>query len=379
MQHNMIERRLILPVVIVLAMQSLILTDLPHFGNSSTAHAKLGRKGKYTESPAEMHYKEGKAKYDNDDLDGAIDALLQATYFSRNGYHPDAHYWLGMSYMAKGEDKKAVESLERCVSQSETQPIKAYLALAEIHMRNERWDECRGALDSIRNPEPKIRQQIHFLTALMYEKRAEVEKEESSKASYLSVAESHFEQAMGLKPWKWVKCWVMLCECKMKQKKWQDAIQELNALIHTDYGGSHFPIARVHKDIGLCRLAIGDHQGALDNWHRALDYDKRDAEVWLQVGMLLESERHYSSAAKNYKEFLRLMEDKPDNRIAHVRDRLTKIEHMLAPNETNPQRPGASQYMRMQTGERMKTEYDLGDQQRRQDEQEKQRKGDSGF
>ncbi len=380
MHLNTYERRLILPIVVALAVQSLILTELPRFSTSSVAHAKLGRKGKYTESPSETHYNEGRAKYNSDDMDGAIDAFLQSIYFARNGYAPNAHYWLGMAYMAKGEDKKAVESLELCVSQSESQPIDALLALAELHLRNERWEECRGALDSINNPDMKTRQKIHFVNALMYEKKAELSKDESERASCLSVAETHFEQALGQKPWKWVKCWLMLCECKMKQKKWQDSIQELKALLNTEYPGwTKFPLERIHKDIGLCRLAIGDHQGALDNWHRALDYDKRDAEVWLQIGMLLEAERHYASAAKNYKEFLRLMEDKKDDRIAHVRDRLTKIEHMLAPNETNPQRPGPSQYMQMQTGERMKTEYDLGDLQRRQDQQEQQRKGDSGF
>jgi tetratricopeptide (TPR) repeat protein len=342
--------------------------DLLLPGLSQTAYAKLGRKGKYTEVPAETHYKSGLAKMKAEDIDGAIDAFLQATYFARNGYYPEAYYWLGICYMDKHEDKKAVEALEKHLAQAIEEPEEALIALAEIHLRNERYEECDKALRSIRKYDIKTRCKVQYIYGLMSDRKGEY-----------AQAESHYKTALGDRPWKWAKVWVLYCEAKMKQKKWQESLRELDALLKSEWPLKGMPMDRIHKDIGVCRLAIGDHQGALDNWHRALDYNRSDAEVWLQLGMLLEAEHHYSSALKNYREFLRLMEGVQDPRVQQVRDRLTKIEHMLRPNETMPTHASPSQYMRNQTGELRENEYALQDQQRRQQMQQMQRSGESGF
>src|SRR5581483_2744387 len=101
--------------------------------SGSIAWAKLGRKGKYTESEPERLYHEGERRLKNDDLDGAIDAFLQATYFARNGYYPEAYYWLGIAYMGKGnQDNKAIEALEKAVAQAVEEDTEALIAIAEI-------------------------------------------------------------------------------------------------------------------------------------------------------------------------------------------------------------------------------------------------------
>lgn len=388
----------------------LLLLEMPQ-GNSispsSCAEAKVGRKGKYTESPAEDNYKIGLAKMKAEDLDSAIDAFLQATYFARNGYYPDAYYWLGVCYMDKQEDKKAVEALEKCVAQSVEEPTDAFLALAEIHLRNKRFDECETAVRSIKKYDRKTTQKIQYVYGLLEDKKADCvempqvnsfkgkgyekanefarnasrQQMENQRKYHLASSEGHFRNALGEKPWTWTKAWLLYAEAKMKQQKWQEALRELNALLNSDSIGNQLrmPSSRMHKDIGFCRLAIGDHQGAIDNWHRALDYNKNDPEVWLQLGMLLEAEKHYSSAITDYKEFVRLLDGSNDIRVAQVRDRILRIEHMLNPNETTPKRPKPSGYMRYQLDGLMQGENQRAGEQRRQQQQEQQQQGESNF
>jgi tetratricopeptide (TPR) repeat protein len=342
-------------------------------GEAFIASAKMGRKGKYSEAPAEEHFIRGKQKMKAEDLEGAIDAFLQATYFARNGFYPEAYYWLGICYMDTNQDNKAVEALEKHVAQSVEEPTDAFLALAEIHLRNKRWDECEKAVKSIKKYDEKTTQKIEYIYGLMEDKQADNveyqepkvmpgkayekgnemnrkmarDRQENERKRHLMNAEAHYERALGKKPWTWTKVWVLYCETKMKLQKWQEALRELNKLFDSKSLGNQIrmPLARIHKDIGFCRLAIGDHQSALDNWRTALDYDKNDAEVWLQIGMLLEAEKHYSSAVSYYKEFARLKDGTDDKRLQEVRDRLIRIDHMLNPNETAPTFAKPSQYM----------------------------------
>jgi hypothetical protein len=117
----------------------------------------------------------------------------------------------------------------------------------------------------------------------------------------------------------------------------------------------------------------------MDHWRFALDYNKDDYEVFLQIAMLLETEHHFSSAVKYYKDFLRLREGSDDKRVSQVRDRLTSIEHMLSPNEAAPARVKPSPYMREEMSEHSNRENQQNDQQRRQQKIIQQRQGDSGF
>ncbi|MDZ4834143.1 MAG: hypothetical protein SGJ27_10240 [Candidatus Melainabacteria bacterium] len=392
-----------------------VTSDNAEISSGFAAQAVGGRRGKHTQAPAEEHFNSGKAKLTAEDLDGAIDAFLQATYFARNGYYPEAYYWLGISYMEKNDknlDNKAVEALEKHVSQSVEEPTDAYLALAEIHLRNKRWEECENAVKSIKKYDPKTTQKVQYIYGLMedrkgddvtldsstswggalgqmkgYQKARELEQKqsqlslESRRRGHYMAAEQHFRQALGDKPWSWTKVWLLYCEEKMKLQKWAEALRELMALKTSHSIGNQMRMqpARLHKDIGLCKLALGDHQGAMDHWRFALDYNKDDYEVFLQIAMLLETEHHFSSAVKYYKDFLRLREGSDDKRVSQVRDRLTSIEHMLTPNEAAPGRVKPSPYMREEMAEHSNRENQQNDQQRRQQKIIQQRQGDSGF
>src|SRR5271170_2251881 len=74
---------------------------------NSAALAKLGGKGKSTVEPSQENFEIGMQRYKSEDVDGAIDSFLQAIYFARNSYQPDAYYWLGVCYFDKKLDSKA--------------------------------------------------------------------------------------------------------------------------------------------------------------------------------------------------------------------------------------------------------------------------------
>ncbi len=300
------------------------------------AMAKYGRKGKNTQTPAEAHFYEGTARMRARDFDGAIDSFLQAVYFARNGFYPEAHYWLGICYKEKYKDDKAIASLKVATNTSVEPLPDAFIAMAEIHLRNERFEEAEEAVGGARMAGAPYEKQ-YYLEGLIAENKKEYQ-----------TAEAYFVSALGEKPWKWTSAWMHLAECKMKQKKWLESLREFNELLKTDQPLKNEPFDRIYSDMGVCALAIGDHQGALDNWHRSLDYDNTNPETHINLGMMLESEKHYSAAIKEYKEAIKyLIERKPnDPRIQQLRNRIIKLEQMIKPSEMAPQRAKPSPYMR---------------------------------
>lgn len=332
-------------------------------------YAKFGRRGKNTRSSADKYFDIGLKKMRDDDIEGAIDSFSQALYFARNGYYPKANYWLGVCYLNKGDYKKAESTLQRAAEQSVEPMPEAWLAIAEIRIRTKQnYMSVRDALNNARRAKAD-----YHTVSYMYGLHSDME------GKYM-IAMNHFRQALGEKPWKWTKCWMKYAECKMKLKKWAEAIREFNAILTTDEPIKDEPLGRIHHDIGVCKYHLGDHQGAIDHYMRSLDYDKSNREVWLLLGMLYEEEKHYSSAIKDYKEFIRLSPTgSRDPRIQQAKDRVTQIEHMLSPNETVPQPAKPSPYMRRQLNETMQQQYQERQNMQRQQQEQIRSSGDSGF
>ncbi len=318
------------------AIISALLLVFTVFACQPDALAKFGRKGQNTATPAENHFWEGTSRMRSKDYDGAIDSFLQAVYFARNGFYPEAHYWLGVCYKEKGKDDKAVASLTVATNTSVEPLPDAWLTLAEVHLRNARYQEAADAIGGAR------------MAGAPYEKQYYLEGLIAENQKQFSTAEAYFNSALGDKPWKWTSAWMHYAECKMKQQKWLDALREFQELLKTDQPLKNEPLDRIYSDIGVCCLSIGDHQGAMDNWHRSLDYDITNQETHINVAMLLESEKHYSSAIKEYKEGLKyLVEKKPhDPRIQQLRDRIIRLEHTIKPRELAPKQAKPSPYMR---------------------------------
>jgi len=308
-----------------------------------TAFAKLGSKGKNTVEPAQVNFETAMSKYKEHDIDGAIDAWLQSVYFSRNYYNPQAYFWLGVCYMEKLQDAKAIEALKKCCEQSVGPAAEAHQHLAEIYLRNDRLkdaeQEAYAALSDNRGHGPKA----HNVLGLIKDKRGS-----------LADAQYEFEEALGDQPWSYTEAWMNYAENMMKQKAWGSAIGQFNNMLNNKVVLKGLDYEKVFLDIGLCYLAKGDHQHAIDNWHESLNYNHNSAPAHLQLAMLLDLEQHYSAAIKEYREFVRFSQDQ--SAVARVKDRIAALEQNLKPADVEPQVPKPSAYMRKQQEEEEREE-----------------------
>ncbi|MBI5175282.1 MAG: tetratricopeptide repeat protein [Candidatus Obscuribacter sp.] len=306
----------------------------------SPAYGKTSSKN--TKDPSEKNARLGKQLYEKGDYDGAIDALLQATYFARNGYAPEAFYYLGMTYKAKGQDQKALDALSRHVEQALDKAGPGHLALAQVYTRMKNYQKAREeimkAFSATDYRDPLFRQ-IHLAAGV----------NEDTAGHYRAALDS-YREALGnnKRDWDLYEAWIRYAECLMKLKEWVLAYQTLMDMTTTKNPlvGIHYD--RVHLDIGLCLLTKGNHQGAIENWHRALEYEPRNREVHLQLAMLLESERHLSSALKEYKQFVASCGEEDRERVNQVERRIAVIEHKLAAESEAPAPTNPTPYMRDQ-------------------------------
>jgi tetratricopeptide (TPR) repeat protein len=142
----------------------------------------------------------------------------------------------------------------------------------------------------------------------------------------------------------------------------------------------------VHLDLGICLLAKGNHQGAIDHWHQCLEYNHDNKEAHLQLAMLLDAENHIASAIKEYRSFVRLSDD-PKNHAPDKEMRSKQVETRIALLEEKlngavaPARPQMTPYMLMQEkkAEQDRIRQQQQEQQRQMEEQMKTLPKDAGF
>lgn len=288
-----------------------------------------------TEMPSDQNFNVGMAKYKDGDMDGAIDGFLQAIYFARNNYEPAAYYWLGMAYRNKMQDTKAIEAFKKAIEQSVNGNPDAHLHLGEVYLRNDRdgeaEEEAKNAIIEAGGPAYKA----HNLYGMVLEHRGD-----------LSGAQQHFLDALGEQPWTYTDAWMNLAGCFMKWKNWGSALSTYRDMLLSKKPLKGLDYQKIYLDMGVCLLAKGDHQGAIDNWHRCLDYNVANPEAHLQLAMLFDAENHISSAIKEYKEFVRVSDDQ--RRVGKAKERIGMLEQKLAPAETDPEAK-PSMYMRQQS------------------------------
>ena len=299
------------------------------------------KKGANTAEPAEENFKEGVTRFKSKDWDGAVDSFLQCTYYSRNGYNPEGYYWLGKSYMARRDDAKALEAFKKCVSQSMKKSPQAHVYMAEILMRNDKDEdannEAKNALADAEGPCPEA----HNIIA----------KECAKHGAYMD-AEMQFMEALGEHPWKFTDAWMSYAESKMKAKDWVGAYGLLEKMIEAKGRLENMDESLVYYDMGLCNLARGDHQGAIDHFHQSLEINPACFLCHLELAILFESEQHYSSAVKEYSEFVRTAP--PDNpKVQLAKERIQMLEQKLA-TPVAPVQVAPSPYMRQQQQEQIR-------------------------
>jgi len=310
-----------------------------------------------TELPSDANFKIGQQKYNEEDYDGAIDAFLQSVYFARNNYQPVSYFWLGKSYMAKHEDTKCIEAFKKAVEQSIGANPDAHLMMGEVLLRDGSTDQAEQECYKAISETEGVAYKAHNLMGLICESRGD-----------FSSAESHFVDALGDPPFSYTEAWMNLAECQMREKNWGGALQHFRKMLVSPKKLIGIDYQKVYLDVGICLLAKGDHQGAIDNWHTCLDFNKDNSEAHLQLGMLYDAENHIQSAIKEYKEFIRTSND--ENKIAKAKERIGILEQKVAPAEAEPQQARPSPYMRQQVEQQ---------QQQVQQKQQQLQNRDSGF
>jgi tetratricopeptide (TPR) repeat protein len=291
--------------------------------------------GATTSEPADENFQQGVGRYKNHDFDGAIDSFLQATYFARNGYHPEAYYWLGKSYMAKHDDVKAIEAFKKHIAQNMKKTPQAHCYLAEIYLRDNKdemaSDEAKNALTEAMGPCPEA----HLIIAKLMCKRG----------GYTD-AEDHFLLALGDHPWHFTEAWMCYAESRMQARKFTDAYDLFQKMVEAKGRLENLDLSKVYLDMGVCRISRGDDQGAIDHWHQSLEVNPNEAKSHLELAMVFEKEQHYSSAIKEYSLYCSTTEP-DDPKLKLAKDKIIKLEQKLNADNATPT-IAPSPYMRQQ-------------------------------
>jgi tetratricopeptide (TPR) repeat protein len=277
--------------------------------------------GKNTVEPSQENFEEGMRRFKDKDYNGAIDAFLQAIYFARNGYCPDGYFWLGRSYYEKGgQDQKGAVALNKCVEQTLKIMPDAHYYLALLYVRLQRLDDAQSEANlclSQSSTKQERAKAWHLLGKV------------SEAQGNFDAAAGYYVDALGDPPWKYTEAWVDYGEVLMKQKAFEQAFEQFGKLLESPVALKNVPFDRVYNDVGLCMFIKGNHQGALDNWHKSLEYNRDNAAVHLQIALCFDKERHISSAIQEYKEYVRLSDDQKS--AAQIKSRIALLEQRLNP------------------------------------------------
>jgi len=271
-----------------------------------------------TAGPSDKNYKAGIKAFKKGDYDGAIDAELQAIYFARNGYQPDAYLQLGLAYQAKKNYPKAYEALSKSTSQAMDKANEAHLALSQVCTEMKKYEESTVEVN-------RAYDGLEWGKGLWGRVKYQQAYNLDMWGQWASAC-SAYGECMGPKPYRFWYPWIGLAECMMKMKKWVDAYQCLNGMIVTDATIKGLDFERVYLDMGICALAKGNHQSALDNWHKVLEYNPDNKEAHLQLALMLDSEQHFSSAITEYKYFIRMAGEGDEQRVKEVEKRIQMLE-----------------------------------------------------
>jgi len=271
------------------------------------------------------------------DWDGAIDAFLQAVHSAPESYAPLSYYWLAVSYEAKHEDTKAIGAAKKYVEQADVVCPKGHELLAELYIRNKRFDEAEQECNDVISEGGLTPEGMHG--HYWYGKICEL-KQEYDKAKH------QYELALGNPPWSFTDAWMAYAEVMMKSKAWSGALSQFGAMLISERKLKGLDLVKVYREMGTCSLCSGDHQAALLNWRKALDLNPADPDTHFYLAMMFESEsvmfgakNHIQSAIDEYKQYLRYSQDQVE--MEKVKERVKKLELQLElqPHPAAPELP----------------------------------------
>jgi tetratricopeptide (TPR) repeat protein len=325
-----------------------------HFTFAPAALAKKKEIIENTVGPSDKNYKLGIKCFEHGDFDGAVDAELQSIYYSRNGYQPDAYFQLGLAYQSKQDYNKAYEALTKSVGQAMKGGNEAHLALSQVCTSLKKYQEAQN--EAARAFEGLPYGGSYLWGRIKYQQGYNLEEWGNTEAALGCYAE-----CLGKWPWKYWWPWIRFNECLMKLKKWSEAYQSLEKMLLSDQKIKDIDEERIHLDMGICALAKGNHQAALDNWHKVLDYNPDNKEAHLQLALLLDSEQHLKSAITEYKYFVRMAGEGDDIRLKQVETRISLLEQMQGKVDAPPPPVPPSLYMRNKDKEKQKEQQGTTD------------------
>jgi tetratricopeptide (TPR) repeat protein len=279
-----------------------------------------------TVDPADQNLKQGLLMIRKGNYEGAIDSFKQAIYFSRNQYNPEAQKLLSLSYKATRNYPKAIETALIYFKQNTDADSDMRVELAECYMDIHEWDKARQEVENAVRESKGSNWRYRFAQGELQEKLAD-----SSKEGSYSEAIDFYNGALDLKK-HCTEAWMGIARCDVKLNRHIDALKQYREIL------SQGPLLRpnleeLYYNMGTCFLKRGDHQGALDHWRLALESNPESFDTHLALARLLDDEKHYSSALKEYEAAMRCQrnQDSLDNR--KIARRIQWIEQQIQPQE----------------------------------------------
>jgi len=282
-----------------------------------------------TLDPAEENFKQGMLMIRKGNYEGAVDSFKQAIYFSRNQYNPQGYKYLALSYKATRNYPKAVEAFGSYFGQATEKDPEAHIEESECYMSMNDFAKARKEVEMAGRDAvgTAVSPRFRYAQGEIDEKMADMS---GGKEGSFGEAESFYQEAIEEKP-HYTEAWMGKGRCQLKQQHFNDALQTYRTIL--EKGPLLHPnLEELYYNMGTCLITRGDHQGALDHWHMALEQNPDSYDAHLAIAGVLDQEHHLSSALKEYQAAIRCAHQNSPTAKAVMR-RMQWIEQQLQPKE----------------------------------------------
>lgn len=297
---------------------------------------------KATAEPSEENFKQGMKLIKEKNYEAAIDSFQQAVYFSRNHYNPNALKMLGLCQKAMRQYTKAIQTFQDQLKQTTDHEPDVWIDLAECYIELKDFDNARRCIDKSFQEAVggKTDERQRYAQGEMYEKMGDYHQ-----------ALSFYDTALDQKP-LYTDAWMGRARMNVLLKNYNEALKDYRGMLEKNPFLKGLDYNELYYNMGTCFYKRGDHQGALDHWRMALDYNQDNPDTHLALAKMLDEEQHISSAIKEYQATLRTLPKESATR-PKVEKRLLYLEQLLQPKDSTPViRPSPT--MRREAEERMR-------------------------
>ena len=289
----------------------------------TTTTPVLAKKSKATVDPAEQNMREGIAAMNAKDYDVAIDSFLQAIYFSRNKYNPEAHWALGLCYKATRQYVKAVEALQTHLRQVTKKAPDARLDLAECYLDLGDFDNAEKQIDmAFTDSDGKNWARQRYTMGKLQE-----------KMNQPGQALNHYTRALEEKK-HYTEAFMGKARCEVKLRRYNEALKDYTEILELGPLMRGVDFHELYYNMGSILRVRGDHQGAADHWRLALEQNPESFDAHLALGNMFDDEKHISSAIKEYQAAMRNAPKGYD--VGGLGRRIQYLESSMKPAELVP-------------------------------------------